>query len=207
MEYKISDSIGIFKNAFSDEYCDSLINSFDTLQKAGFTRSRQALGDMGKLSKDDDSYSTANISMYESEGAKGIDSSELESINSQLGNEFNNTFWGDIYPTYAGKFSVLSTIGHHSIYSQKVQKTVIGGGYHIWHCEQGNRSTSNRIMAFILYLNDVEDGGETEFLYLSKRVKPRKGTLVLFPAAFTHTHRGNPPLSGSKYIATGWIEF
>ena len=65
----------------------------------------------------------------------------------------------------------------------------------------------NRIMAWMIYLNDVEDGGETEFLYQSMRVKPKQGTLVLWPAHFTHMHRGNPPLSGEKYIMTSWLEF
>jgi len=66
---------------------------------------------------------------------------------------------------------------------------------------------SNRLLTRMVYLNDVEEGGETEFLYQSMRVKPKQGTLVIWPAAFTHTHRGNPPLSNSKYIVTGWTEF
>jgi hypothetical protein len=53
----------------------------------------------------------------------------------------------------------------------------------------------------------VQEGGETEFLYQHMRVKPEQGTLVIWPAAFTHTHRGNPPLSNEKYIVTGWTEF
>jgi hypothetical protein len=64
-----------------------------------------------------------------------------------------------------------------------------------------------RLLAWSLYLNDVDEGGETEFLYQSMRIKPKMGTFVLWPAFFTHTHRGNPPLSGLKYIATGWVEF
>jgi hypothetical protein len=57
----------------------------------------------------------------------------------------------------------------------------------------------------MVYLNDVLDGGETEFLYQSRRVKPREGRVVIFPVQWTHTHRGNPPLSGEKYIATSWL--
>jgi len=60
---------------------------------------------------------------------------------------------------------------------------------------------------WMVYLNDVEEGGETEFLYQHKRLKPEQGTLVIWPASFTHTHRGNPPLSNDKYIVTGWTEF
>ena len=55
-----------------------------------------------------------------------------------------------------------------------------------------------------LYLNTIEDGGETEFLYQGKRVKAEQGKLLIWPAGFTHVHRGNPPLKESKYILTSW---
>ena len=58
----------------------------------------------------------------------------------------------------------------------------------------------------MMYLNDVDDGGETEFLYQKKRIRPKQGRVLIFPAGFTHTHRGNPPLSGDKYILTSWLE-
>jgi hypothetical protein len=57
----------------------------------------------------------------------------------------------------------------------------------------------------MFYLNDVEEGGETEFLYLNTKIKPVKGTLVYFPTHFPFVHRGNIPISDDKYIMTGWI--
>ena len=62
-----------------------------------------------------------------------------------------------------------------------------------------------RAFVFSVYLNDVEEGGETEFLHFSKRVKPKTGRIVIWPAAFPYIHRGNPPLSGEKYILTSWM--
>ena len=53
-------------------------------------------------------------------------------------------------------------------------------------------------------MNDDFDGGETEFLYQQRREEAMTGDLLIFPAAFTHTHRGNPPLGNVKYIATSW---
>jgi hypothetical protein len=88
----------------------------------------------------------------------------------------------------------------------KIQKTLPTEGYHIWHVEHG-KGTENERRAFVftIYLNDVEEGGETEFLNFSKRVSPKKGKIVIWPAGFPYVHRGNPPLSGEKYILTSWM--
>jgi hypothetical protein len=86
------------------------------------------------------------------------------------------------------------------------QETPISGGFHNWHSENnsGSIGIKSRFLAWSLFLNDVEEGGELEFLNYSMRIKPKKGCIVLFPAYFTHAHRGNPPISNTKYIATGW---
>src|SRR5690606_30402466 len=85
------------------------------------------------------------------------------------------------------------------------------GGYPYWHCElypkDGGCETLHRHLLWMVYLNDDFDEGETEFLYQGRKLKPKAGTLVLAPAAFTHTHRGNMPKDGDKYIATSWILF
>ena len=86
----------------------------------------------------------------------------------------------------------------------KLQRTKKTGGYHIWHFEQADVETSTRILVWTIYLNTIKDGGETEFLYQSKRIKPKRGDILIFPANFLYTHRGNPPLSDDKYILTGW---
>ena len=60
---------------------------------------------------------------------------------------------------------------------------------------------------FLIYLNEEFEGGETEFYYQQRKISPKKGTMVIAPAGFTHSHRGNKPVSGDKYIATSWIMF
>lgn len=85
------------------------------------------------------------------------------------------------------------------------------GGYPYWHCElypkDAGGETLHRHLLWMVYLNDGFAEGETEFLYQGRKLKPKTGTLVLAPAAFTHTHRGNMPRGGDKYIATSWILF
>ena len=69
------------------------------------------------------------------------------------------------------------------------------------------RGSRDRVLAWMLYLNDVDEGGETEFLYQHVRFKPKRGDFLVWPGGFTHTHRGNPPISNDKYICTGWVEW
>jgi hypothetical protein len=96
--------------------------------------------------------------------------------------------------------------------SVNLQKYLQGsGGYHHWHSEiypqNASCETLHRVLLWQFYLNDVEDGGETEFLYQQRKVEARKGRLVIAPAGFTHTHKGHVARSGDKYIATSWILF
>ena len=85
------------------------------------------------------------------------------------------------------------------------------GGYPYWHCELFPRDPSaetlHRHVLWTVYLNDGFQAGETEFLYQQRKIAPRAGSLLVAPAAFTHTHRGNRPEGGDKYIATSWILF
>lgn len=85
------------------------------------------------------------------------------------------------------------------------------GGYPYWHCElyprEPNADTLHRHLLWTLYLNDGFSEGETEFLYQQRRIAPRTGSLLIAPAGFTHTHRGNRPQGGDKFIATSWILF
>lgn len=85
------------------------------------------------------------------------------------------------------------------------------GGYPYWHCElyprDAEAETLHRTLLWTIYLNDGFSEGETEFLYQQRKITPRAGSVLLAPTAFTHTHRGNRPMGGDKYIATSWILF
>jgi hypothetical protein len=85
------------------------------------------------------------------------------------------------------------------------------GGYFHWHSEiypQDERCEPlHRVLLFMFYLNDVSEGGETEFYYQQRKIAPKRGRMVIAPAGFTHTHRGNMPVSNDKYIATSWVLF
>ena len=105
---------------------------------------------------------------------------------------------------YKKKYESLGLLFQHTAKGMSVQKTKPHQGYHAWHCENADVPTSTRVLAYTLYLNGVEEGGETEFLYQGHKIKPAPGRLAIFPTSFTHPHRGNPIYKGVKYIISGW---
>lgn len=189
------DFIGTFDGVFSKEYCDGWIKHFEEADAGGLSYNRlQGINRESHINADQ-AIDYTRSQFYHNHDMK------LECV------EFTSKFWDVCYQLYAEKFSILKTAEIHKIYNVKIQRTRPKEGYHIWHCEDTSRLHRNRLLTFIVYLNDIEDGGETEFLYLSKRVQPKTGRVIIWPAGFTHTHRGNPPLKDTKYIITGWVEF
>ena len=77
-------------------------------------------------------------------------------------------------------------------------------GYFTLHCEHA-AGYPFRMLAWMIFLNDAKSG--TEFPYQDRILKPRTGRLAIWPAAWTHPHRGVTPNQGLKYIATGWGYF
>ncbi len=87
----------------------------------------------------------------------------------------------------------------------KIQKYNPHEGYFALHCENtGHLEPSKRILAWMIYLNDVTDGGHTEFPSQNRKFQPRRGDILLWPAYFTHPHKGITSKSQTKYIITGW---
>ena len=88
-----------------------------------------------------------------------------------------------------------------------VQKYSVGGHYSTTHTERGNLQFSDRVFAWMTYLNNVEDGGATNFPHYGIRVKPEIGKTLIWPAEWTHAHNGGIVKNGEKYIITGWMNF
>ena len=196
----IKDFVGVFPNAVSEEYCQRCISRFNLIDKGlpghgGRVLSRQELEPgVPQQKKDSDVYLLT-------EASDNILLSKTDSILQ----EFDRVVWG-CYAEYAKEYGILHSLSKHKISPYiKIQRYKPTQGYHVWHDENSQVNNSNRLLVVALYLNTVEEGGETEFLYQSMRVKPVQGTLLIHPCGFTHTHRGNPPLKGVKYFMNTWI--
>jgi hypothetical protein len=93
--------------------------------------------------------------------------------------------------------------------TMNLQYYVPGGGYKEWHTERtkGTGLIGTRHLAFMTYLNDVTDCGDTEFYHQDLKFQPRKGMTLVWPSDWTYTHRGIPSPSQEKYIITGWFSY
>ena len=188
MRETYKDFIGTYEGAVPDEFCKELIN----LHKNA---------DADERWKSEDKYGGASYRRDEA--------LQLED-HSQQYTEKVQKYVFEYLELYKKKYFSYQNCKHleYSAPFIKVQKTEPQGGYHIWHCEVDALTDVTRSLVWMIYLNNVPKGeGETEFLWQGLRVQPTRGTLLIWPAQFTHTHRGNPVYSCTKYIATGWIEY
>ena len=186
--------IMIIDNFVTDEFVDKSIEVWHDLDEKGYVYPRK-----DKHCKDQLNIKDTGINHYEIP--------RMLSPNLSVLIDYVN---GPAIEQYHAKYDILNIDTYREIYvsGAKMQKTRPGEGYHIWHHEHGYMNyVKNSLFAWMVYLNDIEDGGETEFLYQHVRVKPKKGTLVMWPSFFTHMHRGNPPLKEDKYVVTGWVDY
>ena len=188
----INNFIGTYDNYISQEECNKVIKFYEDQNKFNNTINRLEFENSPIIQKQDQTYFAVPNNM-------DVWWIELKSLIVNFDMAWKH---------YEKNVGALESYGQDMFhYTQlKIQKTLPTEGYHVWHLEH-QKGFQNECRAFVysIYLNDVKEGGETEFLHFSKRVKPKTGRIVIWPAGFPYVHRGNPPLSGKKYIITSWM--
>ena len=197
MNVKYNEFIGIYDNVYPEGYCQHLISVFDEMETSGVGANR-----------------------IKSEGAKRHQKNDYQigfSLRGQGVELFNGAspvamFFDGLQKCYEDYISMFSTLSDGKIRAttMKLQRTAPGGGYHIWHCEQNSGDQANRALVYMLYLNTLQpnEAGETEFLYQKERYNPTENQMLIWPASYTHTHRGNAVFGErSKYVVTGWFYY
>jgi len=177
-------------NLESEKLCDEIINYFElNIHKQKKGRASDQVNENFKKSVD--------ISINPNE----IDSPKTEVF---------KTYFEALYTChkdyllqwpFLGSFASKLEIGAFNI-----QRYQAGEHFQKIHTERASIATLHRILAWMTYLNDVEEGGTTFFSHYGLEVKPRKGLTLIWPAEWTHAHKGNVINSGSKYIITGWMD-
>ena len=184
--------IGSYTNAISQYNCQKIITIFETSSD----RQRKGIfshgGNIEKLYSEDIKKSTdITYSFFNDDRVTNIIRSGLFSCLDLYKKE---------YPPLDTCMSPWAVTAAYNI-----QRYRPGEGYFREHCEAGYKS-SERALAWMLYLNDVEDGG-TEFPSYNLTTEAEQGKILIWPAYWTHSHRGVVSQTKSKYIATGWFQF
>lgn len=114
----------------------------------------------------------------------------------------------ECYVDYKDQWPLLKTfLKKINIGSFNVQKYMPGDHFSVLHSERTHISALHRVFAFMTYLNNVDEGGTTDFEYYGLKIKPEKGKTLIWPSEWTHAHTGSVLKGGSKYIITGWLQF
>ena len=149
----------------------------------------------------------------------GVDTNQKDSIDITIkpkeiilpGNEAFKAYFEKLfecYKNYIEEWPFLEDLAQKlEIGSFNLQRYKPGQHFKAIHTERISIDSSHRVFAFMTYLNDVEEGGSTYFSHYDLEIQPRKGLTLIWPAEWTHAHRGNILREGSKYIITGWINF
>ena len=129
------------------------------------------------------------------------------------GNEIFEEYFRQLfscYKDYVVDWPFLETFADNlQISSFNLQRYQSGQHFQNVHTERSSLSTLHRIFAWMTYLNDVdhENGGSTWFSHFDLAVQPRKGLTLIWPAEWTHAHKGSVLKTNNKYIITGWMTF
>ncbi len=196
MKGDFQDFIGVWEDHVPKFVCDKAIAAIDTSLE-NFSRSPlYESGDGAYVMEGDTQFQNTNIGRKDF----GI---MLQHVDKRLSFEFDQ-YLHACFLDYIRQYGQLNQTPVIST-DQKLQKTEPGGGYHVWHCENAGHAFAQRVLVWTIYLNDMPEGeAETEFLYQKRRINPKRGTCIIWPAGYTHLHRGNPVYTQDKYILTGW---
>lgn len=217
-----------FQQAFSRDYCQHLIQRFEQDQRKVPGRTG---GGVDKSKKDSEDLYLSELDDWAEEN-KVINDLIMRAliqyargypflITGAITPSFQDHSTGEIRPVGADDVASMNDAqlrqiidGIFTLDDVNFQKYRRGsGGYHHWHSEHfphpsdPNQGSLHRVLLWLIYLNDVEQGGETEFYFQQAQLKPRAGSLVLAPCGFTHTHRGSIPRSSDKYVLASWVRY
>ena len=179
-------------NIENNNLCNEIIDFFEKNQNL------QKKGGTSDASNNKKVKSTTDIT---------ISPIDLKDKNFNVFNNYMNELH-NCYVDYQKQWPFLkSMVNDIQIPPFNIQKYNPGDHFSTVHSERTSLNTLHRLFAFMTYLNDVEDGGETHFTHYKFKIKPETGKTLIWPAEWTHAHTGEILKSGTKYIVTGWMNF
>ena len=194
---KFDDFVYVNKNALNKDLCEQIIIKFEVDERkcVGFVGTTPDSREVNTRLK-----TSTDLFITDLEEWKEIDSIIANIVSENIQNYINHSF------KFFNKLNPTPNPFHHTNFSDHGYnvKAYEPGGYFHWHDDFTIDRQSPRMIAMLFYLNDVRNGGETEFIS-GKKVRPSTGKLVMFPATWNFIHRGVPPKKSKKYIISSYL--
>ena len=179
---KLNDLIRVYDNSISSKTCDNLISYFESNP------------DKHEILKNNGNPNFTQLNLTRNREDNKILHNSLIQCVFKYRNEYYKHVHREVFPD------------EHAFEEFRIKRYNTGGEDRFdTHVDVYDYSTSRRFLSFFWYLNDVEEGGETEFD--DSIIKPKKGTLIVFPPLWMFPHRGKPPISESKYLLSTYLHY
>ena len=132
-------------------------------------------------------------------------------VETEYETEFSKIFCDELQIVlngYIEKYPRVNSLSRFNLVPFNIQYYNPGEGFLEWHSERtcASEPSSSRVLVWMMYCHTIEEGGGTEFLHQDYTCKSEKGKVVIWPADWTFTHRGEP-CDEEKMILTGWYNF
>lgn len=120
-----------------------------------------------------------------------------------LGGEVEWFVLAKMFQSVADDYCQKWQCGYQTMEHPQLLHYTKGEGHYDYHADAGPGTIRN--FSAILYLNDVEEGGETHFKHFDLSIAPKAGRLAMFPADFPYMHGAMPPISNDKFAIVTWF--
>jgi prolyl 4-hydroxylase len=180
--HKINASNNFIAGWYIDhKICDNLIDDFEQKVRSGLSRTKET--------------------------PKNYTGVSINSINKSILNKYLNNYLQPCLESYLKLYHQANNCQTFKLTEGNIQRYDSEKFYDVYHFENdGEVQRIYRHLVFMTYLNTIDSGGHTKFLYQNTSIKPEKGLTLIWPAQWTHAHTGTYTKE-IKYICTGWYNF
>jgi len=184
MENKLTSFIQVYDNALTEKECETLIELFENNKN------------LHEIYTSDPIFSRLNL---HANADKLLAHKDLITLMELRFKYFNNLYrkeYKDWVP-YCERYENIRIKKYNNNNTDEFKN----------HTDANSPDTAHRYLALMVYLNDVEKGGETEFSYLNLKIKPKMGRILIFPPFWMFPHAGLKPISNPKYLLSTYCAF
>jgi len=185
---KLDDYIRVYENALSDRVCDDILNEYITTDDWSHAMTG---GGLDQNARNCDVIGTSNREIMDRNFnyRKMLDEKIYNCVNSCM-----KKYESDCVSKEG--LSISQDTGYELLRYRE-------GQFYVQHTDHFKQNP--RVLSCSICLNDDYEGGEFAFFNRSIKIKPKKGTVIMFPSSFMFPHEVMPITKGNRYAIITWL--